>query len=142
MNDNPFSVICLNETWLNSTWTDSELALNGYNLIRDDRTDLQRGGGTAIYYSTTLAARQKIDFCQDIEATYLEIIFPNLKKIPSTYHLTLNTTVLKFILTRFLKKHPVKALNCYSLEILTVICSYENYLLMLGTFVSYLVLIN
>jgi hypothetical protein len=41
MNDNPFDVICLNETWLNLTWTDAELALNDYNLIRNDRTDLQ-----------------------------------------------------------------------------------------------------
>ena len=41
MNDNPFDVICLNETWLNLTWTDAELALNDYNLIRNDVTDLQ-----------------------------------------------------------------------------------------------------
>ena len=50
MNDNPFDVMCLSETWLNSTWSDAELYIDGYNIIRTDRNDSQRGGGTAIYY--------------------------------------------------------------------------------------------
>ena len=82
MNDNPFDVICLNETWLNSSWTDSELELNGYNFIRHDRNDSQRGGGTAIYYSSKLLARQRTDLIHpDIKATWLEILLPNRKKL-------------------------------------------------------------
>ena len=82
MHDNPFDVICLTETWLNSTWTDSELELNGYNLVRDDRVDSQRGGGTAIYYATKLNACQRTNLLRpDIEATWLEILLPNRKKL-------------------------------------------------------------
>jgi hypothetical protein len=32
-----YDVICLNETWLNSTIFDSELGFNNYNLYRKDR---------------------------------------------------------------------------------------------------------
>ncbi len=75
-------IICLNETWLNSSWTDSELELNAYNFIRHDRNDWQRGGGTAIYYSSKLLARQRTDLIHpDIEATWLEILLPNRKKL-------------------------------------------------------------
>ena len=49
LRDNPFDVICLNETWLNSSWHDGELWVEGYNLVRKDRKDDQRGAGTAIY---------------------------------------------------------------------------------------------
>ena len=80
MNDNPFDVMCLNETWLDSTWTDSELSIDGYNLIRTDRADSQKGGGNAIYYNKKLMARQRTELNQNAEATWLEIIFPNRKK--------------------------------------------------------------
>ena len=49
MADNPFDVMCLSETWQNSTWSDNKLHIDGYNIIRRDRYDSQRGGGTAIY---------------------------------------------------------------------------------------------
>ena len=31
---NWFDVICFSETWLNSTWSDNELHIDGYNIIR------------------------------------------------------------------------------------------------------------
>ena len=80
MNDNPFDVTCLSETWLNSTWSDAELHIDCYNIIRTDRNDSQRGGGTAIYYNTKLMARQRSDLNQDIETTWLEITFSNQKR--------------------------------------------------------------
>ena len=68
MADNPFDVTCLSETWLNSTWSDNELHFDGYNIIRRDRDDSQRRGGTAIYYSTKFMARQRSDlFIPDIK---------------------------------------------------------------------------
>ena len=81
MADNPFDVMCLSETWLNSTWSDTELHIDGYNIIRRDRDDSQRGGGTAINYSTKFTARQRSDlFIQDIETVWLELTLPNRKK--------------------------------------------------------------
>ena len=71
----------LSETWLNSTWSDTELHIDGYNITRRDRDDSQRGGGTAIYYSTKFTARQRSDlFIQDIETVWLELTLPNRKK--------------------------------------------------------------
>ena len=81
MVDNPFDVMCLSETWLNSTWSDTELHIDGYNIIRRDRDDSQRRGGTAKYYSTKFTARQRPDlFIQDIETVWLELTLPNRKK--------------------------------------------------------------
>ena len=81
MADNPFDVMCLSETWLNSSWSDNELRIDGYNIIRRDRDDSQRGGGTAIYYSKKFMARQRSDLSTpDIEAIWLELTLPNRKK--------------------------------------------------------------
>ena len=76
--DNPFHIMCLNETWLNSSWTDSELQTEGYNLIRNYRPDSQCGGGTAIYFSTELTGRHRPDLStSEPEAVRLELRSPN-----------------------------------------------------------------
>ena len=89
MKDNPFDIMCLTETWLNSSDTDDELLIDGYNLIRNDRKTAHRGGGSAIYYNSKLWARQRTDLSSDlnIEATWLEVTFPNRSKmlVCSTY---------------------------------------------------------
>ena len=80
--ENPFDIFCLNETWLNSSWRDAELTIDGYNLIRNDRKDGQRGGGTAIYYKSKFIGRSRPDLCSDgLESIWLEITFPNKSKI-------------------------------------------------------------
>ena len=82
LQENPFDVFCLNETWLNSSWYDGELIVEGYNLVRKDRKDDQRGGGTAIYYKSNLVARLRTDINSiDVEALWLEFTFPNKSKI-------------------------------------------------------------
>ena len=82
LQENPFDVFCLNETWLNSSWRDGELIVEGYNLVRKDRQDDQCGGGTAIYYKSNLVARLRTDiYSIDVEALWLEFTFPNKSKI-------------------------------------------------------------
>ena len=82
LQDNPFDVFCLNETWLNSSWHNGELSILGYNLVRKDRKDDQRGGGTAIYYKLKLVARRRTGISSiDVEALWLEFTFPNRSKI-------------------------------------------------------------
>ena len=82
LQDNPFDVFCLNETWLNSSWHDGELSIVGYNLVWKDRKDDQRGGGTAIYYKSKLVARRRTDISSiDVEALWLEFTFLNRSKI-------------------------------------------------------------
>ena len=51
-----FDIICLSETFLNSSYKteDDALALNGYTLIRADHPDDIRRGGVCIYYKEAL----------------------------------------------------------------------------------------
>ena len=47
-----FDLFAMSETWLNSTWTDPELAIDNYTIYRYDRNDA-KGGGVAIYIKKT-----------------------------------------------------------------------------------------
>lgn len=78
MQENPFDVMCLTETWLKPNMSDAEFHLDGYSLIRNGRTD-KGAGGTAIYYNSKLKARQRTDINSglDIESIWLEITFLN-----------------------------------------------------------------
>ena len=40
-------IVCISETWLDSTITDNELTINNYNLVRLDRN--RHGGGIAVF---------------------------------------------------------------------------------------------
>ena len=48
-------VICLNETWLDSTISDIEIAISGYSVLRNDHQN-QLGGGVLLlhYYALCL----------------------------------------------------------------------------------------
>lgn len=54
---NNFDLFAMSETWLNSTWSDPELAIEGYTIHRCDRND-DKGGGTAIYAKDSLICRR------------------------------------------------------------------------------------
>ena len=80
--DHPFDIICLNETWLNSSWTDNELVMDGYNLVRYDPPDEQRGGGVAIYYKSKFNVRPRPDIpTHGFETVWIQINFPNKSKL-------------------------------------------------------------
>lgn len=49
---NDFDLFAVSETWLNSTWTDPELAIDNCTIYRYDRNDA-KGGGVAIYIKKT-----------------------------------------------------------------------------------------
>ena len=81
MADNPFDMTSLSEMWLNSTWSNTELYIDGYNIIRRDRDDSRKGEGTALFYSTKLMARKRLDlFVHDIETVWMELTLSNFKK--------------------------------------------------------------
>ena len=59
---NNLDVFAVSETWLNSTWNDHELNIQGYQLFRQDRkttvaSKAPHGGGVAIYAKSTLHCR-------------------------------------------------------------------------------------
>ena len=51
--DPKIGVVSLNETWLNDTVDDAELALPGFTIFRNDRTTAGRGG-VALYVRNEL----------------------------------------------------------------------------------------
>ena len=60
---NNLDVFAVGETWLNSTWNDHELNIQGYQLFRQDRettvaSKAPHGGGVAIYAKSTLHCRR------------------------------------------------------------------------------------
>ena len=52
-----FDIICISETFLNNTYEDNDLNLNGYNLLRADHPSNAKRGGVCIYYKEILALR-------------------------------------------------------------------------------------
>ena len=49
-----FDIICISETFLNNTYEDNDLNLNGYSLLRADHPSNAKRGGVCIYYKENL----------------------------------------------------------------------------------------
>ena len=54
----PIDVICLNETFCDSSISDSEINLPDYSFVRRDRN--RHGGGIAIFFNTLFQATAHI----------------------------------------------------------------------------------
>jgi Endonuclease-reverse transcriptase len=61
-------IIGISKTWLNVNILDSEMSIEGYTLLRKDRSDNRRGGGVALYIKNEL----NFVYCEDL----FEIEFP------------------------------------------------------------------
>jgi hypothetical protein len=74
------AVLAISETWLNPTVLDSEITINGYNLVRKDRGS--RGGGVCIYTKDNLQTNPRTDITgSNIESVWTEIHLPKTKPI-------------------------------------------------------------
>ena len=56
--------ICITESWLSSEILDSEIALPGYNVVRNDTS--QHGGGVIMYILDTFAVKS-LPKCTNLE---------------------------------------------------------------------------
>ena len=52
-----YDLICLTETYLDSTVDANNLLINGYNLLRADQPDNVKQGGVCLYYGENLTLR-------------------------------------------------------------------------------------
>ena len=69
---NPYQIITLSETWLDSTVHDSEIAIPGFQIIRKDRN--RHGGGTAIYIEDGIRFTRRDDVEKDDnESIWIEV---------------------------------------------------------------------
>ena len=50
-------IICISETYFNSSIYENTLKLDGYSLIRADYRDNMKGGGVCLYYKENLLLR-------------------------------------------------------------------------------------
>ena len=53
-----FDVICISETYLDSTVDDKTIEIKGYNLIKVDYPNNQKRGGVCLYFKGNLCLRQ------------------------------------------------------------------------------------
>ena len=59
----PFDILAISETKIDSTISDSEIHINGYTIIKKDRT--KNGGGIAFYIKDTLSYSDRNDLIPD-----------------------------------------------------------------------------
>ena len=74
------SIIAISETWIDNTVANSEIELEGFNVIRNDRS--RNGGGVCLYIKNDIAFNVRLDLCNDqIESIWAEILLPKTKPI-------------------------------------------------------------
>ena len=79
-NNSHAAVIGITETWLDSSYTDASVAIDGYNLIRRDRDG--HAGGVCAYIRDDLAYNERKDFNNsDLEDLWFEILLPKSKPL-------------------------------------------------------------
>jgi hypothetical protein len=72
--------ICITESWLDDSISDSEVSIDNYVIQRKDRD--RQGGGVCIYVRCDFAYNPRDDLChEELEATWLEILLPKSKPI-------------------------------------------------------------
>ena len=74
VNNTKISILAISETWLDSSVTNSEVSLDGFNIIRRDR-DIH-WGGVCIYIKSDLAFSERTDLQNDsLEVCWIELYF-------------------------------------------------------------------
>ena len=74
------AVITISETWLDNSIISSEVAIEGYNLIRCDRD--RQGGGVCAYIRNDIAFKERFDLDNaSLECLWFEILLPKTKPI-------------------------------------------------------------
>jgi len=74
------AVICISETWLDSSVNDAEIHLDNYSVVRRDRD--RHGGGVCCYIRNDFAfsIRNDLNVLND-EFVFIELLLPKTKPI-------------------------------------------------------------
>lgn len=92
-----FDIILLTETWLTSSFNDSELGLNDYCVYRKDRdstnSDKQRGGGVLIAIKKVISSRQIFFGSSNIEQLFVAVSSGSKTLLFSNVYIPPNATV-------------------------------------------------
>ena len=76
-----YDVFAVCETWLDDTIADSEIAIDGYDIYRRDRSNDTRGGGVCLY------VKQMLDFTvrNDLQDINIESLWGEVKCRKSSF---------------------------------------------------------
>ncbi len=98
----PIDVLAINETWFNSTISDNDVYIPGYEIIRRDRAfrsaDGKTYGGVCFYVRSNINFIQRKDMSiDDLENLCIQIQKPNSKPfLVATWYRPSNSNVDKF----------------------------------------------
>ena len=74
-------VFTVSETWLKEEIADDEIAIDGYNLLREDRNHAN-GGGTTAYIHNKYGFKRRLDLeLLSTEVLWFEVLIPKSKSI-------------------------------------------------------------
>ena len=73
------AVIGITETKLDNTVYDSEVAIDEYSIVRNDRT--RKGRGVACYISSNICYTRKTSLSDNLENIFIDLLFPKTKPI-------------------------------------------------------------
>ena len=73
------AIVGIGETKLDKSILSSEIDIEGYDLLRLDRS--RRGGGVACYVKKSLAYNYRDNFCKNTESIFIDIFLPKTKPI-------------------------------------------------------------
>ena len=73
------AVIGITETKLDNTVYDSEVTIDGYSIVRNDRN--RKGGGVAPYIRSNICYSRKTCLSDNLENIFIGLLFPKTKPI-------------------------------------------------------------
>ena len=73
------TVIGITESKIDKTILDSEVDIDGYSIIRCDRT--RNGGGVLMYINNNVSYKERANFSKEIENVFVDILLPKTKPI-------------------------------------------------------------
>ena len=93
-----FDIICLSETYLDSTFLsdDSRLSLNGYSLLREDHPSDIKRGGVCVYYKDYLPLTRKYGMSTLNECLICELKIGKKKSIITTLYRSPSQTIEEY----------------------------------------------
>ena len=72
-------VICITESWLDPSISDSQIELSNYTVVRRDRS--RKGGGVCAFVRNDIDFTVRTDWDEDIEVLLLDIHLPKTKPL-------------------------------------------------------------
>ena len=94
-------IIGITETKLDNTVCDSEVTIDGYSIVRNDRN--RKGGCVACFIRSNICYSRKAYLSDNLEKIFIDLLFPKTKPISVgiLYKPVSQTQFLEQIITEF-----------------------------------------